>query len=54
MTVELEKLNWDEECHKDFITGKGFRITEPGLKKKKKQPNGTASSKRASGTRSRD
>ncbi|WP_289293976.1 hypothetical protein [Romboutsia ilealis] len=40
MTVELEKLNWDEECHKDFITGKGFRITEPGLKKKKKQPNG--------------
>lgn len=40
MAVKLVKLNWDEECHKDFVIGKGFRITEPGLKKKKKQPNG--------------
>lgn len=41
----LEKINWDEECHKDFVTGKGFRITEKGIVKKKKTPNGIFSQK---------
>lgn len=43
--VELVKINWDQECYKDFITGKGFRVTEPGIVKKKKRPNGIFSQK---------
>lgn len=26
--VTLEKLDWDDECEKDFLTGRGFEITE--------------------------
>lgn len=29
----LVKLNWDEECEKDFIISKGFEITQPAFKK---------------------
>jgi len=33
MGVKLKKLNWDEECRKDLISGLGFRVTEPAFKK---------------------
>jgi len=32
--VKLVKLDWNKECEKDFITGKGFEITEVAFKKK--------------------
>ena len=35
--VRLVKLNWDEECEKDFIIGKGFEIKEPAFKGKQKK-----------------
>ena len=35
--VRLIKLNWDEECEKDFITGRGFEITEKPFKKGKEE-----------------
>lgn len=35
--VYLEKLNWDEECEKDFITGRGFEITEKAFKAKEEK-----------------
>jgi hypothetical protein len=31
-TVKIVKLNWDEECEKDFIIGKGIKIYEPAFK----------------------
>ncbi|NNV04703.1 hypothetical protein, partial [Brevibacillus sp. MCWH] len=34
--VRLVRLNWDEECEKDFITGKGFEIKEYPFKKEEK------------------
>ena len=37
MGVRLVKLNWDEECELDFITGKGFEITESAFKSKQKR-----------------
>jgi hypothetical protein len=35
--VYLEKLNWDEECEKDFITGRGFEVTEKAFKAKEEK-----------------
>lgn len=35
--VKLVKLNWDEECEKDFLTGRGFEITEPAFKAKEEK-----------------
>ena len=35
--VRLVKLNWDEECEKDFITGRGFEITEKPFKCKEEK-----------------
>lgn len=35
--VRLVKLNWDEECEKDFITGRGFEITEKPFKGKEEK-----------------
>lgn len=53
--VRLVKLNWDDECERDFITGKGFEITEEPfikgkdkdafIKGKKKSFNGSHSSR---------
>lgn len=35
--VRLVKLNWDEECEKDFIAGRGFEITETAIKGKEEK-----------------
>lgn len=35
--VRLIRLNWDDECEKDFIIGKGFEITEPSFKGKEEK-----------------
>lgn len=32
--VQIVRLNWDEMCRLDLITGKGFEITEPAFKNK--------------------
>lgn len=32
--VQLVPLDWDDECEKDFLTGRGFEITEPAFKGK--------------------
>jgi len=32
--ARLVNLNWDKECEMDFITGRGFEITEPAVKGK--------------------
>ena len=39
----MEIINWDEECRLDLITGKGFRITEPAIKRSVKMYNGIQS-----------
>lgn len=42
--VRLVKLNWDEECKLDLMTGRGFRITEPAITNKdQKSMNGIQS-----------
>ena len=41
----LEKLNWDEECRRDFLCGRGLLITEMPFTKEVKNPNGTHSPK---------
>lgn len=42
--IRLVKLNWDDECERDFITGRGFEITEPAIKgKEEKSQYGTHS-----------
>lgn len=33
--ARLVKISWDEECNYDLITGRGFEVTEPALKKVK-------------------
>lgn len=38
--VQLLRLNWDEECQKDLLTGHGFIITENAMKKQQKTYNG--------------
>jgi DNA-directed RNA polymerase beta' subunit len=35
--VSLVKLNWDEECEKDFITGRGFEVREAAFVKGKEE-----------------
>jgi hypothetical protein len=35
--VKLVKLNWDEECRRDFLFDKGFEIKEPGFKGKEEK-----------------
>jgi DNA-directed RNA polymerase beta' subunit len=35
--VRLVKLNWDDECEKDFITGRGFEVTEKAFKGKEEK-----------------
>lgn len=37
--ARLVKINWDEECEKDFLLNRGFRITQPTIKKKRKEKN---------------
>lgn len=34
--ARLVKINWDDECRRDFLLGLGFEITEPTMKKKRK------------------
>jgi DNA-directed RNA polymerase beta' subunit len=36
-TVQLQKVNWDEQCEISFITGNGFEITEAAFKKNKEE-----------------
>lgn len=38
--VRLVKLNWDDECEKDFIIGKGIDITEKAFDKETKNMHG--------------
>lgn len=35
--VRLVKLNWDKECEYDFLTGRGFEITQPAVEGKDKK-----------------
>jgi hypothetical protein len=35
--VKLVKLNWDKECERDFIVGRGFEVTEPAFKSKEEK-----------------
>lgn len=43
--VQIQILDWDQECKTDFMLGRGFRITEPGTKKTFKTLNGIQSPK---------
>lgn len=44
--VRLVKLNWDEECKRDLILGRGFLITEPAITNKdQKSYNGIQSTR---------
>ena len=44
--VQLVKVDWDAECEKDFISGKGFEVTEKAfVGKEEKSYNGIHSSR---------
>jgi hypothetical protein len=42
-TVRLVKLDWDYECRKDFLCGKGILIKEQPFIKEEKTFNGSHS-----------